>query len=101
MREPEKAEGRPHGPQPKKTATNCTNDLVNTVPAHRRGGDPRRRHRLYQQFGRRRISRELDLALGIIRPIYDVPVDVDWYHVTGLDLGYEERERAAQAGMPR
>ncbi|MFC8619736.1 hypothetical protein ACFT9M_25465 [Micromonospora purpureochromogenes] len=105
MREPENAAGRP--PAPQETATNAISQIesmiaatgvIDEVPAHPRGGDLRRRHRLRQMFGRRRVSRELDDLLGIIRPVYDV-TDIDSYAATGLNLGVAEREQ--RAGVTR
>lgn len=67
--------------------------VTTRVSAYPHGGDPRRRRHLDNLFARRRVSRDLDELLGIIRPVTDVS-GVDWYRVTGLDLGYVEREQA-------
>lgn len=87
MHEPEKAEGRPHGPQPEEAATQAISQIGTSVTHAVIAADIR---------DRRRASRELDDLLGIVRPVTDVSdIDMDWYHVTGLDLGYVERQPAA------
>jgi hypothetical protein len=69
-----------------------------TIPEYPRGGDPRRRLRLhYLLVQRRRISNALDRALSDV----EIPADLreygDWWHDIGMDLGYDERERAGRA----
>lgn len=73
--------------------TDITETTATAVPTwlYRRGGDP--------VVIRRRIAAELDDLLGIYRGRAPVPDDVDWYHVTGLDLDVQEREAAAPAPM--
>lgn len=64
------------------------------APKYPRGGDPRRRARLYLELhGRRRVARVLDRHLGIAdEPLVE---DVDW-HAVGADLTVRGRELLAE-----
>lgn len=70
------------------------------IPAYPRGGDPRRRYHLRQLLVRRRrwstalvvllVDDELDLDA------VDDDQDVDYWHVTGMTLGWAERDHAGR-----